>query len=395
MSKKILVGRGFSQYNVLCQACDEICKGFINAGYEIDVIDFHEANAYRYFQKCLENNDNYLFYFSMQALYWDEEKTVLPQLQDIQRIGWIVDDPIYHDERLAGTNGHNATALIVRDSHADIIRRDYPHIDNVETLYHGGFTCSNIIPYNKRKIDVFFPGTYTSLSEAEQRVNKIDGIYGQIASTMKQQIIGKNLSHFWRDELKAYFNSLHVEVSEKEFHSLEYLMSPLDFYQRTFMRTHIIETLLKNNIDVSVVGSGWDKYDGIGKDHLHILSHTGIDISETVELMGNSKIILNNTNITDGLHERILSAMLAQSVCVTNNYTLLNNLFKNNKELVTFSLDNLASLPNTITNLLQNAQESEAIARNGYLSAKKSHTWIHRGEQIVNYLQTKKPFTYF
>lgn len=104
------------------------------------------------------------------------------------------------------------------------------------------------------------------------------------------------------------------------------------------MRTYIIESLLKNNIDVSVVGSGWDKYNGPGKEHLHILSHTGIDINETVRLMGNSKIVLNNTNITDGLHERILSAMLAQSVCVTNGYTLLDNLFQDEQELITFPL---------------------------------------------------------
>lgn len=63
MSKKILVGRGFSQYNVLCQATDEICQGFINAGYQTEVIDFHLPNAYEQFQKCLHNPDNYSFYF--------------------------------------------------------------------------------------------------------------------------------------------------------------------------------------------------------------------------------------------------------------------------------------------------------------------------------------------
>lgn len=394
MSKKILVGRGFSQYNVLCQATDEICQGFINAGYQTEVIDFHLPDAYEQFQKCLHNPDNYSFYFSMQALYWDEEKTTTYQLQNIKRIGWIVDDPIYHDERLSGSTGKNATALIVRDSHANIIKHDYPHIDHVETLYHGGFICSDIIPYCKRKINVFFPGTYTPLTDAEQRIDEIDGIYHQVALAIKPRITGRNLSHSWRDELKAYFSSLQVEVSEKEFHALEYIMSPLDFYQRTFMRTYIIESLLKNNIDVSVVGSGWDKYNGPGKEHLHILSHTGIDINETVRLMGNSKIVLNNTNITDGLHERILSAMLAQSVCVTNGYTLLDNLFQDEQELITFSLDNLETLPNTIKHLLANPQKCEMIAKRGYQSALQSHTWIHRGEQIINWISRQTPFSY-
>ena len=103
------------------------------------------------------------------------------------RIGWIVDNPIYHFERLRGTTGHNANVLIVRDSHVNIIQRHYPHIDFVDSLYHGGFICSSIVPYSRRQID----------------------------------------------------------VSEDEFRALEYIMRPLDLYQRAYMRTHIIENLLK------------------------------------------------------------------------------------------------------------------------------------------------------
>ncbi len=384
MSKKILVGRGFSQYNVLCQATDEICQGFINAGYEIDIVDFHKPDAYKKFKVCLQNKDNYAFYFSMQSLYWNEESTTCPELQSIPRIGWIVDDPIYHDERLTGTTGHNATVLIVRDSHADIIKHNYPHIDHVKTLYHGGFTCSSIIPYSDRNIDVFFPGTYTSLEEAEEQLKEIGGVYYQVALALKPYITEENLSRPWRTELKRYLMSLNIEISDKEFHALEYLMCPLDFYQRTYMRTKIIDLLLKNDIEVSVVGSGWNKYKGNGMEHLHILSDTGIDINETVRLMGNSKIVLNNTNITDGLHERILSAMLAQSVCVTNTYTLLNDFFKNNEELVSFPLDDLRLLPGIIKNLLIHPNESEMIAQAGFRAALQSHTWVQRGKQIIN-----------
>lgn len=193
------------------------------------------------------------------------------------RIGWIVDDPIYHFERLRGTTSHNANVLIVRDSHVNIIQRHYPHIDFVDSLYHGGFIYSSIVPYSRRQIDVFFPGTYNSIEETEQMIDEIDGIYHQVAITLKQRITGKNLSHSWHNELKKYFSSLQIDVSEDEFRALEYIMRPLDLYQRAYMRTHIIENLLKNGIDVSVVGAGWDKYDGKGKEHLHILSSSGIE----------------------------------------------------------------------------------------------------------------------
>lgn len=394
MKQKILVGRGFSQYNVLCRATDEICQGFLNLGYEVEIVDFHDINAENYFFRCLEHKEDYLFYFSMQALYWDEEKTNYIPLQNMPRIGWIVDDPIFHDERLCGTTGHNANVLIVRDSHVNIIQHNYPHIDFVDSLYHGGFTCPTIIPYAKRQIDVFFPGTYTSIEKTEQMIDEIDGIYHQVAVTLKQRITGKNLSHSWRDELKNYFSSLQIDVTEKEFHALEYIMRPLDLYQRAYMRTHIIDNLLKSGIEVTVVGAGWNEYNGEGKEHLHILSSSGIDIDQTIKLMGDSKIVINNTNIMDGLHERILSAMLAQSVCVTNSYNLLNNFFQNNRDFITYSLDELELLPNIISAILTDSQKSEQIAKNGYQAALKSHTWVHRGEQIVSWALNHHPFTY-
>ncbi|MDD6571649.1 MAG: glycosyltransferase, partial [Thermoflexaceae bacterium] len=183
-------------------------------------------------------------------------------------------------------------------------------------------------------------------------------------------------------------------VTEKEFHALEYIMRPLDLYQRAYMRTHIIDNLLKSGIEVTVVGAGWNEYNGEGKEHLHILSSSGIDIDQTIKLMGDSKIVINNTNIMDGLHERILSAMLAQSVCVTNSYNLLNNFFQNNRDFITYSLDELELLPNIISAILADSQKSEQIAKNGYQAALKSHTWVHRGEQIVSWALNHHPFTY-
>ena len=110
--------------------------------------------------------------------------------------------------------------------------------------------------------------------------------------------------------------------------------------------------------------------------------------------MGRAKIVLNNTNILDGLHERIVTAMLANAVSVTNEYDMMSNFFESGKELVTFPLNEIGKLPQIVADLLANPDKAERIAEAGYKAALRAHTWERRGEQIIKWMQDGKPFTY-
>lgn len=393
-SKKILVVKGKSAYNVLRCAADEICKGFRNCGYQVDVVDVLKEGAAEQLLAYLEHREEYAFYFSVQALLWNMEQIELPQLQELRRVGWIVDDPVYHTGRLMLSTGRNAYVLMVRDSHAKQVKADYPYFECVDVLYHGGFLGEERVCYEEKDIDVFFPGTYVPLEESAQKVREIEGAFGTIADNAKERMVGRNLASSWMEELHRYLQEIHFEISEEEFRALVQVMAPLDQYQRDYMRQSIVETLLQSGIKVSVVGAGWNKYDGHGKENLEILSDTGVDITEVVRLMQRSRIVLNNTNILDGMHERIFTAMLAKAVCVTNEFELLNRLFRNGRELVTFPLNRLEVLPQIVKELLGNTKKAKQIAEAGYQTAVHSHTWEHRGEQIVRWVEHGGDFEY-
>ncbi len=55
------------------------------------------------------------------------------------------------------------------------------------------------------------------------------------------------------------------------------------------------------------------------------LSEEGVDITEVIRYMQNSRIVLHNINFETGMHERMFTAMLAGAVCVTSKYQLLKN----------------------------------------------------------------------
>ena len=261
-------------------------------------------------------------------------------------------------------------------------------------MYHGGFLGNRYVGYTEKDIDVFFPGTYMSLKEAKDGIEGIDSGFSELAAQIKERIVGENLASAWQTELYRYLQEISFQVSEEEFYLLEQILAPLDNYQRTYMRIKVIESLLNSGIKVSVVGTGWENYEGTGKENLNIISDKGVDIEEVVEMMGRSKIVLNNTNILDGMHERILTAMLANAVCVTNEYDLLNNFFEDGKEIVTFPLNHIESLPEIVKDLLDNPQKAEKIANAGYQKSLKKHTWQRRGEQIVKWLEDGRDFEY-
>ncbi len=392
--KKILVVKGQSAYNVLRLAADKICKGFENCGYQVDVIDILAEHGAEELMAVSEKTQEYEFYFSMQALFWNLEQQEMPWLKEMRRVGWIVDDPVYHAARLMLSTGKNANVLISRDSHAVQVRREYPKFDQVVTLYNGGFLGEQKTDWRKKDIDVFFPGTYMSLRQAEKEIWQMEGGFREIADRVKDRIVGSNLASVWQEELRGYLREINFSVSDGEFETLEHVMGPLDNYQRAYMRVAIIETLLQSGIKVTVVGAGWDQYEGKGRENLTILSDRGLDITEVIALMGRAKIVLNNTNILDGLHERIVTAMLANAVSVTNEYDMMSNFFESGKELVTFPLNEIGKLPQIVADLLANPDKAERIAEAGYKAALRAHTWERRGEQIIKWMQDGKPFTY-
>ena len=98
--KKVLVIKGRSAYNVLRKAADEIAEGFRAYGCETEVLDTQAEDFLVRLSGCLEQREQYAFCFSLQAIGWEQECTALPQLRDMRRVGWLVDDPFFHEARL-------------------------------------------------------------------------------------------------------------------------------------------------------------------------------------------------------------------------------------------------------------------------------------------------------
>ena len=195
--KKVLVIKGRSAYNVLRKAADEIAEGFRAYGCETEVLDTQAEDFLVRLSGCLEQREQYAFCFSLQAIGWEQECTALPQLRDMRRVGWLVDDPFFHEARLIGSVGTGAYVLTVQDAFTQRIREMYPKFEMIETLYHGGFASEQVPRWEDREIDVFFPGSYTSREAVWEKLKKIDGIMGSIAQKVAARLIQNGHIRTW------------------------------------------------------------------------------------------------------------------------------------------------------------------------------------------------------
>lgn len=217
---------------------------------------------------------------------------------------------------------------------------------------------------------------------------------GSIAQKVAARLIQNGHIRTWDEELRCYLEEIQFEMSEDEFQTLLRAFYPLDEFQRVCIRERMLEELLKAGRRVSVVGRGWNTYQGGGSENLDILSEEGVDITEVIRYMQNSRIVLHNINFETGMHERIFTAMLAGAVCVTSKYQLLKKFFEDGKEIVTYPADAPEQLPVVIDELLSNPGRAAKIAAAGRKKALQKHTWKRRGEQIAKWMDDELNFTY-
>jgi predicted nucleic-acid-binding Zn-ribbon protein len=171
-------------------------------------------------------------------------------------------------------------------------------------------------------------------------------------------------------------------VTNQEFSDILNSYYLVDKYVRAYYREKVIGILLDNEIDVTVYGYGWDKFECENKEYLTIHSQVSFPIS--LEIISDSKIVLNIMPLfKNGIHDRILSAMVNKAVCVTDSNEYVDKIFINNKNIVLYSLDHLEKLSEKIKDILNNTYKAHSICECGYNEVMQHHMWKNRVEENI------------
>ncbi len=378
----ILLVKGISQYGVLDYFTDALAEAFQQMGHSVCIYDLTHRTKLKTEVIKKSKIELAISMNGINAGTWGN----LINNQECLIWNFFVDHPMYHTSRIYQLWDNQICSFNDYD-HVNYIRKYFSHIKDVVFMPHAGIKSPIDIEYLDRELDVVFMGSYTDIQSVSEEFQKYNEEMQNVFFNIAEQL---SLGHgTMEDLLLREMENKGINLDNDELIDLIEELSFLDRYVRDFNRVAMLEEVARNNIHIHVYGSGWEKYENIYSDYIHI--HKAISFDETIQIMGNAKIVLNNLPLfRNGSHERVFTSMLCGALCISEKNIYLENQFIDGEDIVFFSYERLSELPDKILYFLENQDKACRIARSGYEKANKKHTWLHRANQILEVYQELK-----
>ncbi len=251
------------------------------------------------------------------------------------------------------------------ERHVDYTRRFF-EIDNVYFMPHMASLDADFhnIPYEKKDIQILFPGTLRSCNALYEQVKEMwtqeNG--RRLALGVMERLLEKpweTLEDAWEGTLQE----LGMERSDSIIAAFMECSKPIDVFVRMYWRVRVISRIVEEHIPITVIGGGGG-YSFLEKDNVTILP--GRSYNETFRFMERAKITLNVLPwFKAGTHERIFNTLMHYSCPLTDESSWLLEHFKPDEECAYYSLAHLEALPDVINKLLISPELQEKIICKG------------------------------
>lgn len=392
---EILVIKGNSQYSAMRMAADIIIDRWKENGHYVNVFDMTELLDIKKCDEdevfCLLNNEllseKYELVFSINGIAFNFEyngKVVIDHIKG-KALGYYVDIPTAHVSRIAGHNGKNIYASCIDRNHVELLKTYLPELgERIFFLPHRGFECDDIKKWDKRKIDVFFPGTYRSYENEIDTIKKFPKPIDEIGLDTLNFLLDNPKESYSKALEKTLIRKGYMLSKDEIFILMQDLYCVYRAYYE-FYRVVVLETLLAAGVKVTVCGKGWGSFVSENPQNLEILPPFSMD--EVIKKMGDSKIVLNVCPVlNNSSHERIFSAMLSKAVCLTDSNPYLESIFTNG-EAEMYDITDIDTLPQKVFSILKDEKTSVSRTEAAYDLVYNNFRWQNLADEIITLMK--------
>lgn len=325
-----------------------------------------------------------------EEIFREETGGFLWEAYDMKYLNILVDHPFYYHARLVQVLPR-MTLFCVDREHVAYVKRFYPGIPvkflplagnmrRGETLLSGESGQMREALY-----DLVFTANYVPPAQLERQICLLDEEYRSFYRGILEDLIldpAQSVDAVMERHIRREIG----DVSDRDLCAALGGMVLVDLYARTYFRGEVVRTLAEQGVRVDVFGAGWEML-SCGKPE-NIIRHGGqVTSAVCVEAVRNARLSLNLMPwFKDGAHDRIFTAMLQRTVCVTDDSRYLRGEFADGEGLVYFSLKERERLPELVKTLLHDAAELEEIAEKGFRKARAGHTWRERAAELAKEL---------
>lgn len=396
---------------------EQIALELEHLGYDIYFIDYDELyESLNGLSRFAVKGRTALLTFNYigigdEEIFRDESGCFIWEKYEMKYLNILVDHPLYYHTKLMSALPR-MTIFCVDKEHVGYIRRFYPGLKvkflplagNVrldgEGYRAGEHRKSDVmmteydkipnyerelIPYEKRKYDLIFTANYVPIEQLESRFLGMDEEYAVFYRGILDDLITNPIQSV-DVVMERHIREELGEILDGDIRAAMSGMLFIDLCVRTYFRGEIIRELAEADIKVHVFGADWDRL--ACKKPQNIIKNSGqVSSAACVDAVRDAKISLNIMPwFKDGAHDRIFTAMLQQTVALTDDSRYLRREFMDGENIVFFSLEGRKYLPDIIRMLLRDEENAMRIAKNGYEKAVCRHTWNFRADTLATEL---------
>ena len=379
--QRILAIQGNSSYGALNYFVDSLVYAWKKMGISVTVIP---AIAETIYEEIQGGYDAIITMNGMGVEANYNERRII----DCTKIPWYsfyVDHPLYHGYRLEHSEPA-ARNIFTDPTFTAYVDRYYSFYTGGKTVMQGGVTwCNNGIGYRDRKNDIVFFGSYSNYRYYAEQIESWDPSMRAIFKRMLYHGL-TNAELTIEMMLEKTLVEAEADLSDMEFRGIIELTDVVEKYLRGKYREELICELVNAGIVVGVYGDGWETVKCEGQENLRC--HVSIDYKKMIEIMGDSRIVLNVMPWSKGgVHDRLINAMLSGALVLSDNTSYLLGEENKYHHMLLYDLSDPKQAVKKIKYYLKHEAEAEKIALRGYDWALNGHTWEHRAEEILSIMR--------
>lgn len=266
-------------------------------------------------------------------------------------------------------------------NYVNFINRYYKNL-KAFFLPPGGRKVDEIIPFNERKYDLSFAGSFLNWEDCVKGFNSADETTKIIVDNYLEFLVSEP-DYTTEEAFRIVLERLGAHLSDDQFvQELSKVHRLADRGAARLYRQEIIQTILNSGITLDVFGDSWKNSPFADNKNLRI--HPEVSAGDVSSIYENSKMSLNiMTWHKDSITERVLDAMMAGSIVLSDYTPALSESFENEKEILLYSLSDIVDIPEMIRKSIHNEQ----IAVRGYEKAKENFSWVSFAKSFLNIIE--------
>ncbi len=168
------------------------------------------------------------------------------------------------------------------------------------------------------------------------------------------------------------------------------ILDDLEYYIRGLDRIKLVQNVKDAQVHIFSTQEAkkiWAKL--LGKDQKNIVYHDPVQFEDAIEVMKNSKIILNSTpHVKNGAHERIFAGLTCGALVLTNESIYLQDEgFKDGENILFYKCSHYENINDKINQYLKNNKKRQTSAKSGREKVLQHHTWDNRAQTLLKELK--------